>query len=86
MVCLADRRFRHTPVARVCSPRDERVRATDARIVALRPSATKLPCCAAHVLPMLVPLEFFELASDLWEPLEADECDGRDVMTLWQDQ
>jgi uncharacterized glyoxalase superfamily protein PhnB/predicted kinase len=28
---------------------------------------------------MLVPLEFFELASDLWEPLEPDECDGRDV-------
>lgn len=35
---------------------------------------------------MLVPREFFELASDLWEPLEADECDGRDVTTLWQDQ
>lgn len=28
---------------------------------------------------MVVPLEFFERASDLWEPLEPDECRGRDV-------
>ena len=28
---------------------------------------------------MVVPLAIFELASDLWQPLEADECEGRDV-------
>ena len=28
---------------------------------------------------MLVPLEIFELASDLWEPPEQEECEGRDV-------
>jgi predicted kinase len=28
---------------------------------------------------MIVPPEFFERASDLWEPLEPDECQGRDV-------
>jgi predicted kinase len=28
---------------------------------------------------VLVPPEFFERASDLWEPLEPDECEGRDV-------
>jgi hypothetical protein len=26
-----------------------------------------------------VPLPFFELASDLWQPLDDGECDGRDV-------
>jgi predicted kinase len=31
---------------------------------------------------MLVPLEFFERASDLWEPLEPEECEGRDVRFL----
>jgi predicted kinase len=28
---------------------------------------------------MVVPPEFFELASDHWEPLADDECEGRDV-------
>ncbi len=28
---------------------------------------------------MVVPPEIFELASDMWEPVTADECDGRDV-------
>ena len=28
---------------------------------------------------MVVPPEFFELASDLWEPVLEDECGGRDV-------
>jgi predicted kinase len=28
---------------------------------------------------MVVPRHFFELASDMWEPPEADECRGRDV-------
>lgn len=28
---------------------------------------------------MLVPPHFFELASDLWQPLDDDECEGRDV-------
>jgi hypothetical protein len=28
---------------------------------------------------MEVPLAFFELASDRWEPLDEDECRGRDV-------
>jgi hypothetical protein len=28
---------------------------------------------------MEVPLPFFELASDLWEPPEEAECEGRDV-------
>jgi predicted kinase len=32
---------------------------------------------------MLVPLEFFELASDLWQPLEPAECEGRDVRLLF---
>ncbi len=32
-----------------------------------------------HTFSMLVPPEIFELASDLWEPLEADECADRDV-------
>ncbi|MCA9691827.1 MAG: ATP-binding protein [Myxococcales bacterium] len=31
---------------------------------------------------MAVPLEFFELASDLWEPPEDDELRGRDVRLL----
>lgn len=31
---------------------------------------------------MVVPLEFFELASDLWQPLADDECEGRDVRLL----
>ncbi len=34
---------------------------------------------------MLVPPAIFELASDLWEPLEADECKGRDVRFLRTD-
>jgi uncharacterized glyoxalase superfamily protein PhnB/predicted kinase len=34
---------------------------------------------------MLVPLEFFELASDLWQPLEAVECEGRDVRFMRTD-
>ncbi|MCC6996544.1 MAG: ATP-binding protein [Deltaproteobacteria bacterium] len=28
---------------------------------------------------MVVPPHFFELASDLWQPLDDDECEGRDV-------
>jgi predicted kinase len=28
---------------------------------------------------MVVPMEIFELASDLWEPLDERECAGRDV-------
>ena len=28
---------------------------------------------------VVVPLDIFELASDLWEPLAPDECEGRDV-------
>ncbi|MEM6995316.1 MAG: AAA family ATPase [Myxococcota bacterium] len=28
---------------------------------------------------MVVPPEIFELASDMWEPLADDECEGRDV-------
>jgi predicted kinase len=28
---------------------------------------------------MVVPLDVFELASDMWEPLEDEECRGRDV-------
>jgi predicted kinase len=28
---------------------------------------------------VVVPPEFFERASDLWEPLEPEECTGRDV-------
>ena len=28
---------------------------------------------------MLVPPDIFELASDLWQPPERDECEGRDV-------
>lgn len=31
---------------------------------------------------MVVPLEVFELASDLWEPLDEDERRGRDVRTV----
>lgn len=31
---------------------------------------------------VLVPLAIFELASDLWQPLEADECEGRDVRLI----
>jgi len=34
---------------------------------------------------MLVPPEIFELASDLWEPPERDECEGRDVRLLRTD-
>lgn len=32
---------------------------------------------------MVVPLEFFELASDLWEPLPPEEREGRDVRFLF---
>ena len=35
---------------------------------------------------MLVPPEFFELASDLWQPLEAAECEGRDVVLMRTDE
>jgi predicted kinase len=35
---------------------------------------------------MLVPPEFFELASDLWQPLEAAECEGRDVVFMRTDE
>lgn len=31
---------------------------------------------------MEVPPHIFELASDMWQPLEADECSGRDVRFL----
>jgi predicted kinase len=34
---------------------------------------------------MVVPPDFFELASDLWEPLEDDECAGRDVRFVFTD-
>jgi predicted kinase len=34
---------------------------------------------------MPVPLEIFEFASDLWEPLESDECSARDVRFLRTD-
>jgi uncharacterized glyoxalase superfamily protein PhnB/predicted kinase len=34
---------------------------------------------------MEVPLEIFELASDLWQPPERDECEGRDVCFLRTD-
>jgi len=34
---------------------------------------------------MLVPPEFFELASELWQPLEAVECEGRDVVFMRTD-
>jgi uncharacterized glyoxalase superfamily protein PhnB/predicted kinase len=34
----------------------------------------------------VVPAEIFELASDLWEPLEAEECQGREVRFLVADQ
>src|SRR4051812_12852863 len=34
---------------------------------------------------MLVPPEIFELASDLWQPPDAAECDGRDVRFLRTD-
>jgi predicted kinase/uncharacterized glyoxalase superfamily protein PhnB len=34
---------------------------------------------------MVVPPAIFELASDLWEPLEPDECEGRDVRFLRTD-
>jgi predicted kinase len=35
---------------------------------------------------MLVPPEFFELASELWQPLEAGECEGRDVVFMRTDR
>jgi hypothetical protein len=35
---------------------------------------------------MVVPLEIFELASDLWQAPEGDECVGRDVRFLRTDQ
>ncbi|HYJ08814.1 MAG TPA: AAA family ATPase [Polyangiaceae bacterium] len=35
---------------------------------------------------MLVPPEFFELASELWQPLEAVECEGRDVVFMRTDE
>jgi uncharacterized glyoxalase superfamily protein PhnB/predicted kinase len=35
---------------------------------------------------MLVPPEFFELASDLWQPLEAAECEGRAVVFMRTDE
>jgi hypothetical protein len=35
---------------------------------------------------MVVPLEVFELASDLWEPLDPAECAGRDVRFLRTDE
>jgi predicted kinase len=31
---------------------------------------------------MVVPPDFFERASDFWEPLQPDECEGRDVRFL----
>ena len=34
---------------------------------------------------MVVPPEIFELASDLWEPPEAAECEGRDVRLVRTD-
>lgn len=34
---------------------------------------------------MVVPEHIFELASDMWEPLEEDECSGRDVHFLFTD-
>jgi predicted kinase len=35
---------------------------------------------------MAVPPAIFELASDLWEPPEAAECDGRDVRFIRTDE
>jgi len=40
----------------------------------------------SETFSMVVPLEFFELASDLWEPLQSDECEGRDVTRLRTDE
>ena len=34
---------------------------------------------------MVVPAAIFELASDLWEPPDADECEGRDVRFIRTD-
>jgi predicted kinase len=34
---------------------------------------------------MVVPPEFFELASDLWEMVDDEECQGRDVRFLFTD-
>lgn len=34
---------------------------------------------------MVVPEHIFELASDMWEPLEEDECSGRDVHFMFTD-
>jgi hypothetical protein len=34
---------------------------------------------------MVVPPAIFELASDLWEPLDPSECEGRDVRLLRTD-
>jgi len=35
---------------------------------------------------MVVPAHIFELASDLWEPLDATECSGRDVRFIEGDR
>jgi predicted kinase len=34
---------------------------------------------------MVVPPDIFELASDLWQAPEHEECEGRDVRFLWTD-
>lgn len=31
---------------------------------------------------MVVPAEIFELASDMWEPADDDECRGRDLQRV----
>ncbi|WP_293248436.1 hypothetical protein [Nannocystis sp.] len=31
---------------------------------------------------MVVPPQIFELASDLWQPLDTDECEGREIHFL----
>jgi len=51
------------------APRDERRRRVERR------NAEQ-----GSTFSMVVPSAVFELASDLWEPLDADECSGRDVL------
>lgn len=42
-------------------------------------------CQQGPTFSMVVPPEIFELASDLWEPPENDECEGRDVRSMRTD-
>jgi predicted kinase len=77
---LIQRRDRASFFERVdASHRDLTVYVLDAPRELRRQRVQQRNAQQGETFSMLVPPEIFELASDLWEPLDERECTGRDV-------